>query len=71
MVKKIWNRVKAAFVSCSVVCCFALGCGQDNTDVDRGKWYSQDCLNGHVYYVSGHQLAIKLDDSGKPIRCGK
>lgn len=64
---------KWRFIIAFVICCFALGCtGRDMTE-DKliGEQYDKICIEGHVYYQLGRQLAIKLSDDGKPIKCGK
>lgn len=51
---------------------FMLGClGQDLTDSDRIYLYNKICIEGHIYYNCAHQLAIKLNDDGTPVKCGK
>ncbi len=44
---------------------FFLGCTPKIPEV------SKICLEGHTYFKYSNQLAIKLTDDGKPIKCGQ
>ena len=59
---------KGRFLIAFVICCFALSCGRDRTNIDIGYVFDKVCLDGHVYYQG---MGIKLDDNGKPVKCKK
>ncbi len=49
--------------------------GRNRTNEDFSKKYDKICIEGHVYYFFpgngyGDSAVIKLDDNGKPVKCG-
>ena len=55
-----------------ILCSLILSCNEvDNTNEDLGYMFDKICIEGHIYYRMGRQLAIKLDSNGKPIKCGE
>lgn len=49
--------------------------GRDLTNKDVKNDFNKICVEGHVYYqqreVYGQVIFIKLDDNGKPVKCGE
>jgi len=45
----------------------------DQRHIDLYESYSKICIDNHVYYEGSniHQLTIKLNDDGTPVKCKK
>ena len=66
------GRYKMKQIILLILCSLILSCnGVDNTNEDLGYMFDKICIEGHIYYRMGRQLAIKLDSNGKPIKCGE
>jgi len=55
---------------------FLVKCGDIETKTkkqrDLSDIFDKVCIENHIYYFAGNgYLAIKLDDNGKPIKCGE